>query len=164
MNDKIKIFVTGGTFDKRYDELNGILHFKETCVQQILAMGRCRCNVEIETLMLIDSLLMTEVERRHIALACNRCSADKIIITHGTDTMTETAMYLTKAIKNKTIVLTDAMIPISFGSSDGLFNIGSSIAFVQTLPNGVYVVMNGSFFKPNRVAKNKLTGTFEEVA
>lgn len=159
----IKIFVTGGTFDKTYNELNGTLQFKETCVQQMLAMGRCCCSVEIETLMLKDSLHMTETDRKRIALACNSCSTHKIVITHGTDTMTTTAEYLGKAIKNKTIVLTGAMIPISFGSSDGLFNIGSALAFVQALPPGVYVSMNGRVFNYGKVVKNKLTGIFEKL-
>lgn len=160
----IRIFITGGTFDKEYNELNGELYFKDTHMHDLLEMGRCRLKVEIRTLMMIDSLEMTEEDRELIAHQCNQAEEDKIIITHGTDTMSDTARILSEKVKNKTIVLTGAMIPIKFGSSDGLFNLGSALAFAQTLPHGIYVAMNGRYFHANNVRKNKQTGVFEETS
>jgi len=159
----IRIFVTGGTFDKEYNELNGELYFKDTHLHDLLELGRNKVSVVITTLMLIDSLEMTGKDRDAILQQCISCSEDKIIITHGTDTMTETAKVLAENVKNKTIVLTGAMIPIKFGSSDGLFNLGGALAFVQTLPHGIYVAMNGRYFNWDNVRKNKLTGRFEEL-
>ena len=160
---KIKIFVTGGTFDKEYNELNGELFFKDTHLAEILALGRSRVEVDIRTLMMKDSLHITDEERKTIAQNCYTAAENKIIITHGTDTMVETAHLLAEKVKGKTIVLTGALIPYKFGSSDGLFNLGSALAFVQTLPAGVYIAMNGRCFNWNNVKKNKLTGDFVEV-
>jgi L-asparaginase len=129
----------------------------------MLELGRNLVPVEIRTLMMIDSLEMTDDDRELIAEHCIKSPEDKIIITHGTDTMAETAKLLSQRITNKTIVITGAMVPYKFGSSDGLFNLGSAMAFVQTLSPGVYVVMNGRYFNANNVRKNKLTGEFEEV-
>ena len=159
----IRIFITGGTFDKEYNELTGQLFFKDTHISELLEKGRCKVPVEIRTLMMIDSLDMTDHDRELIAHQCNQCEEDKIVITHGTDTMSETAKALAEKIKNKTIVLTGAMIPIKFGSSDGLFNLGSALAFAQTLQTGVYVAMNGRYFNWDNVQKNKQTGMFEEI-
>jgi len=160
----VRIFITGGTFDKEYNELTGQLYFTDTHLHDLLQMGRCRVPVEIRTLMMIDSLEMTEEDRELIVYQCNHCEEDHIVITHGTDTMAETAAVLAKKLQptNKTIVLTGAMIPIKFGSSDGLFNLGSALAFSQTLPPGVYVAMNGRYFHWDNVRKNKETGVFEE--
>ncbi len=159
----VRIFITGGTFDKEYNELTGQLYFKDTHLQDLLNMGRCHVPVAIRTLMMIDSLEMTSEDRDLIVHQCNQCDETKIVITHGTDTMSETAKVLAQKIKDKTIVLTGAMIPIKFGSSDGLFNLGSALAFAQTLPTGVYVAMNGRYFHWDNVRKNKQTGMFEEV-
>ena len=159
----IRIFITGGTFDKEYNELNGQLYFKDTHLSDLLEMGRSKAAVEIRTLMMVDSLEMTDEDRELIAYQCNQCNEDKIVITHGTDTMSETAKVLAKKVKNKTVILTGAMIPIKFGSSDGLFNLGGALAFAQTLPAGVYVAMNGRYFNWDNVRKNKQTGVFEEV-
>ena len=159
----IRIFITGGTFDKEYNELNGQLYFKNTHMGDLLEMGRSKAAVEIRTLMMVDSLEMTEEDRDLIAHQCNQCDEDKIVITHGTDTMSDTAKILSQKVKEKTIVLTGAMIPIKFGSSDGLFNLGSALAFAQTLPHGDYVAMNGRYFHWDNVWKNKQTGVFEEV-
>jgi L-asparaginase len=159
----IRIFITGGTFDKEYNELNGQLYFKDTHMQDLLEMGRCRLDTEIRTLMMIDSLEMTEEDRELIAHQCIQCEETQIVITHGTDTMSETAKVLAEKVKGKTIVLFGAMIPIKFGSSDGLFNLGGALAFVQTLPAGVYVAMNGRYFHWNNVRKNRESGIFEEV-
>lgn len=159
----IRIFVTGGTFDKEYNELNGELFFKDSHLPEMLDLGRNLVPVEIRTLMMVDSLEMTEDDRDLIAEHCKKSKEDKIIITHGTDTMADTAQLLAKKVKGKTIVITGAMIPYKFGSSDGLFNLGSALAFVQTLKHGVYVAMNGRFFNAGNVRKNKETGVFEEV-
>lgn len=159
----IRIFVTGGTFDKEYNELNGQLHFKDTHLPELLTLGRSRLDISIRTLMMIDSLEMTTADRHIILENCENCEENKIVISHGTDTMVETAKLLAKHIKNKTIVLTGAMIPIQFGSSDGLFNLGSALAFAQTLPHGVYVAMNGRYYNWDNVRKNRETGFFEEL-
>jgi L-asparaginase len=159
----IRIFITGGTFDKEYNELNGQLYFKDTHINELLKLGRCRVDVDIRTLMMVDSLEMTVDDRQLIARQCQNSDEDKIIITHGTDTMAETAAVLARETTDKTIVLTGAMIPYKFGSSDGLFNLGSALAFVQALPKGVYVAMNGRYFTWDNVRKNKQTGGFEEI-
>jgi L-asparaginase len=161
MQHKIKILVTGGTFDKEYNELNGALFFKETHLYEMLDLGRCKLDLSVQTLMMKDSLDFIEQDRAIIASACNTASEDKIVITHGTDTMTDTADYLLNACPNKTIVLTGAMVPYKFGSSDGLFNLGSALAFVQVLPAGVYISMNGKIFTAQNVIKNKDKGEFE---
>ncbi len=159
----IRIFITGGTFDKEYNELNGELYFKDTHMSELLEKGRSKVAVEIRTLMMVDSLQMTDGDRSLIAHQCHSCDETQIVVTHGTDTMSETAKVLAQKIKNKTVILTGAMIPIKFGSSDGLFNLGSALAFAQTLPPGVYVAMNGRYFNWNNVRKNKQTGVFEEI-
>jgi L-asparaginase len=159
----IRILVTGGTFDKEYNELTGELFFQGTHAGDMLRLGRCLLEVEIETLMMIDSLQMTDADRRHILERCAAVSENRIVITHGTDTMAETAAVLGRALENKTIVLTGAMVPYTFGSSDGLFNLGTAMAFVQTLGPGVYVAMNGRCFPWNSVRKVKEKGIFESV-
>jgi len=159
----ILILVTGGTFDKEYNELTGELFFKETHLPEMLRLGRNLAETRIERLEMIDSLFMTDEYRNRLAVQCREAPEENIIITHGTDTMAETAAFLGKAATGKTIVLTGAMIPYKFGSSDGLFNLGSAMAFVQTLPRGVYVAMNGSCFPAGRVRKNKATGLFEKI-
>ncbi|MFN9711165.1 MAG: asparaginase [Bacteroidota bacterium] len=161
----VRIFITGGTFDKEYNELTGQLYFTDTHLHDLLQLGRSRVPVEIRTLMMIDSLEMTAEDRELIVYQCSHCEEDKIVITHGTDTMAETAAVIARNLQNsnKTIILTGAMIPIKFGSSDGLFNLGSAIAFAQSLPAGVYVAMNGRYFHWNNVRKNKETGIFEEI-
>jgi L-asparaginase len=159
----IRIFITGGTFDKEYNELNGQLFFKDTHIADLLEMGRSKATVATRTLMMVDSLEMTDQDRDLIAHQCNSCGEKHIVITHGTDTMAETASLLNEKVKGKTIVLTGAMIPIKFGSSDGLFNLGSALAFAQSLPPGVYVAMNGRYFHAGKVRKNKETGIFEEI-
>ena len=160
----IQVFVTGGTFDKEYNYITGKLYFKDSHLRKMFDRGRCTLNIDIKTLMMIDSLEMNKDDREIISHNCQRCESDKVVITHGTDTMVETAEFLaSEAIANKTIVLTGAMIPYAFGtSSDGFFNLGSAIAFVQSLPPGVYVAMNGRFFNWDNVRKNRKTGYFEE--
>lgn len=158
----LRIFVAGGTFDKEYDELTGTLRFNATHVPEMLRRGRSMVDVEVEVLMMIDSLEMTAAHRETILEACRRCAEEQLVITHGTDTMVETARLLQRAALDKTIVLTGAMVPYAFGSSDGLFNLGSALSFAQTLPPGVYVAMNGRVFPADQVRKNREVGVFEE--
>lgn len=164
--DRIRILATGGTFDKEYDELTGDLFFKTTHIGDMLELGRCLLDVKIESLMMIDSLQMTAYDRQAIFDRCRAVPESRILITHGTDTMAETAALLGKRLKahNKTVVLTGAMIPYKFGSSDGMFNLGTALAFVQTLTPGVYVAMNGRFFAWDQVRKNKKKGIFEGLS
>lgn len=161
--EDIQVFVTGGTFDKEYDLINGRLFFQDTHLPEIFRLGRCTLIPDIRTLMMIDSLEMTDDDRELIVKHCQQCSHKRILITHGTDTIVETARMIQEANIDKTIVLTGAMIPYKFGSSDGLFNLGSALAFVQALPKGVYVVMNGKYYLADNVRKNKQTGYFEEL-
>lgn len=161
--NNVRILITGGTFDKEYNLLNGELFFRDTHLPELLAMGRSLVDVGITTLMLKDSLEMTNEDRELITRQCLDCPEQRIVITHGTDTMTTTAKVLANAVNHKTIVLTGAMIPIKFGSSDGLFNLGSALAFAQVLPPGVYIAMNGRYFHWNNVQKNRQTGIFEET-
>ncbi|MHB8797099.1 MAG: asparaginase domain-containing protein [Thermoanaerobaculia bacterium] len=160
----IKLLITGGTFDKDYDELTGKLYFRDTHIHEMLKLGRCRLQTRVRTVMMIDSLEMTESDRRIIEEICRKSEEEQIVITHGTDTMEETARVLGAAGLPKTIVLTGAMIPYAFGSSDGLFNLGSALSFVQVLPHGVYVAMNGTYFPWNDVRKNRGLGVFETLS
>ena len=159
----IKLFITGGTFDKEYNELNGELFFRETHLHEMLGLGRSRVPVKAKTLMMIDSLFMTAAHRRKVLAECLASKEKRIVITHGTDTMPETARLLGRNIKNKTVVLTGAMVPYKFGSSDGMFNLGSALSFAQTLPPGVYIAMNGRYFTWDNVRKNKGKGEFEDI-
>lgn len=163
MSVSIRIFVTGGTFDKEYNELTGQLYFKDTHLHEMLSLGRCRVDVEVRTLMMVDSLEMTDDDRQMILTQVRRATEERILITHGTDTLEVTARVLGEAITDKTVVLTGAMIPYKFGSSDGLFNLGSAMAFVQSLPHGVYVAMNGRCFHWSKVRKDRRRGEFEEI-
>ena len=163
MTDAIRVFITGGTFDKEYDEIQGRLYFKDTHLQEMLRLGRCRLDLQVRTLMMIDSLEMTDADRALVVDNCRKALEPRLVITHGTDTMVETAGAIAEAGLAKTVVLTGAMIPYAFGSSDGLFNLGSALSFAQVLPPGVYVAMNGRCFAWDKVRKNRQTGTFEEA-
>lgn len=160
---RVKIFITGGTFDKEYNELNGELFFKDTHLPEMLELGRSRIDTDLRTLMMIDSLDMKDADRQLILEQCKKTAEERIVITHGTDTMPETARVLGEAKLDKTIVLTGAMVPYKFGSSDGLFNLGSALSFVQVLPHGVYIAMNGQYFTWDNVRKNKDKGEFEDL-
>ena len=164
MTHPILALVTGGTFDKEYDELTGRLFFRETHLHEMLRRGRCLVEVRVEVLMMIDSLDMTDADRARVVDRCRSCAEERVVITHGTDTMPETARALHAAGLGKTIVLTGAMIPWAFGSSDGLFNLGSALSFAQALPPGVYVAMNGRVFAGYRVRKDRRSGIFEEAS
>jgi L-asparaginase len=158
----LRVFVTGGTFDKTYDEIRGRLSFGDTHVPEMLRLGRSRVELTVESLMMIDSLDMTDADRARIVSRCAECEESRIVVTHGTDTMVETARSLARGVTGKTVVLTGAMIPYAFGSSDGLFNLGSALSFAQALPAGVYIAMNGTCFPWDRVRKNTRTGVFED--
>jgi L-asparaginase len=161
---RIRVLVTGGTFDKEYDELTGRLFFRDTHVPEMLRRGRCRLDVTLETVMMIDSLELDDGGRARIVERARSSRETSIVVTHGTDTMVQTAAALAAAaLDRKTIVLTGAMVPYAFGSSDGLFNLGSALSFVQVLPPGVYVAMNGQQFSWNTVRKNTERGTFEAI-
>jgi L-asparaginase len=159
----IKIFITGGTFDKEYNELDGELFFSRSHVAEMLALGRSRLHTDIEPLLMVDSLKMTERQRKMIVDRCRQAESKKIVITHGTDTMVKTAHLLGRSIRGKTIVLTGAMVPYKFGSSDGMFNLGSALAYANALPPGVYIAMNGKYFIWDNVRKNKKRGVFEKI-
>lgn len=158
----IKLLITGGTFDKEYNELNGELFFRKTHLSEMLSLGRSRVPVKVKTLMMIDSLFMTAAHRARVLKECLASREKHLVITHGTDTMPETAAVLGRRITDKTVVLTGAMVPYKFGSSDGMFNLGSALSFAQVLPPGVYIAMNGRYFNWNNVRKNKAKGEFEE--
>ena len=164
MNQTIRLLVTGCTFDKEYDEIHGTLDFRETHLPDMLEMARSRLDVNVHTLMMVDSLEMTEADRDLIATQCREAPEQWIVVTHGTDTMVDTARVLAEHVPDKTIVLTGAMIPIAFGSSDGLFNLGGALTVVQVLPIGVYIAMNGRVFQWNDVRKNRETGEFEALS
>ncbi len=157
----IRLFITGGTFDKAYDEIGGRLSFGDTHIHEMLRLGRCRLQLAVRTLMMVDSLDMTDADRALILENCRAAEESQIVITHGTDTMTDTARVLGEAGLQKTIVLTGAMVPYAFGSSDGLFNLGSALSFAQALPSGVYIAMNGRCFPWDDVVKNQRLGIFE---
>lgn len=164
-DDFIQILVTGGTFDKEYNYITGKLYFKDTHLPDMFELGRCTLNIDVKTLMMVDSLEMNDDDRQIIIHNCKRTKTDKVIVTHGTDTIVGTAEYIANAeLKDKTVVLTGAMVPYAFGtSSDGFFNLGSALAFVQALPPGVYVSMNGRYFDWHNVRKNRQTGFFETL-
>lgn len=159
---RIRVLVSGGTFDKQYDELMGRLFFRDTHVPEMLDRGRCRVDVTVETVMMVDSLDLDDAGRQTIVSRCRVSVERAIVVTHGTDTMVETAGAIAAArLSDRTVVLTGAMVPYAFGSSDGLFNLGSALSFAQVLPPGVYIAMNGQYFTWDRVRKNREDGIFE---
>lgn len=160
---RLRILVTGGTFDKEYDEIAGSLSFRETHLPEMLALGRCRLDLVVQTVVMVDSLQMTHAERELVVAACRECPEQHLVVTHGTDTMVQTAEAIARDVGHKTVVLTGAMVPYDFGSSDGLFNLGSALSFAQVLPPGVYVAMNGRSYAWNNVKKDRETGVFEPL-
>jgi len=157
----IKLIVTGGTIDKRYNELNGELYFPETHLPVMLQQSRCKLDIELQSLMLKDSLGMTETDREALRQACSAADAEQIIITHGTDTMVDSASYLAKSMTDKTIVLVGAMVPYMICQSDALFNLGCAMTAVQLLPAGIYITMNGKVFAWDKVMKDRQVGEFK---
>ena len=159
----IKLLITGGTVDKQYNPLNGELVFVKTHLPEMLEQVKNKVYIELEVLMLKDSLDMNDNDRAMILEKCNATKEERILITHGTDTMVETAQVLGKSISNKTIVLTGAMVPFSFGKTDALFNLGTALASVQILSNGIFIAMGGKIFPWDNVRKNKEIGEFENI-
>ena len=157
----LRIIITGGTFDKRYDEIQGKLTFRDSHLPAILEQVRMTIPVELEIIQLIDSLDMEESHRVDVVDACRRASEPWIIITHGTDTMDETAAMIAAVGLAKTVVLTGAMVPYTVSGSDSLFNLGCAVSAVQLLPAGVYVAMNGRIFPWHDVRKDRSAGRFE---
>ncbi len=157
----IRIIITGGTFDKHYDEIRGSLTFKDSHLPEILAFVRCSVPIELELNQLIDSLDMQISNRLQVLESCRRAPEERIVITHGTDPMVETAEVLGRAGLGKTIVLTGAMVPYIFSNSDAVFNLGCAVTAVQLLPRGVFIAMNGMVFPWDGVRKNREKGVFE---
>ena len=160
----IRIVVTGGTFDKQYDELRGELTFKDSHLPAILKQARITTPIVLEINQLIDSLHMQDINRQHILSSCRAAPEERIVIVHGTDTMALTARVLGEAGLDKTIVLTGAMIPYAIMGSDSLFNLGFAVAAAQLLPHGVYIAMNGQTFPWHNVRKNTASGVFEPLS
>ena len=163
MKQPIKLFIAGGTVDKQYHEKTGLLGFDKSNIPEMLKQARSQLFIDVEQLMMIDSLDMTEEQRETIVRRCVEVPEDHIVITHGTDTMTKTGRLIQQTVKDKVIILTGAIRPFAFGSSDGFFNIGCTLAFVQTAKPGVYIVMNGKLFPTDKVEKNTETGIFETI-
>tara|TARA_Y100001970_G_scaffold69869_1_gene89035 strand:- start:2579 stop:3070 length:492 start_codon:yes stop_codon:yes gene_type:complete len=161
----IKIFITGGTFDKSYDHINGKLFFEKTHLPEMIKRSKCNLDIQVKTILMKDSLDLSKEDVSKIVNTCKREKSNKIIITHGTDTMTNTAKLIAEQkLSNKTVILTGAMIPYAFGSSsDGFFNLGCALSFVQTLKPGVYITMQGEYFEWNKVKKNSIKGVFERI-
>lgn len=160
---KIKLLLTGGTIDKHYNQSNGELHFVDSHIADILKLGRNKSDIEIQKILLKDSLDFIDEDRKNITNACQTSVQNHILITHGTDTMVQTAKELAELKLNKTIVLTGAMIPFVFKDTDAVFNVGFALAATQTLSSGVYVAMNGKVFDWDNVEKNREIGVFEAI-
>ncbi len=156
----VQLFITGGTLDKAYNQQSGELVFTKTHLRDILRQAKCTVEVDLQVIMLKDSLYMTQEDRQSILESCQNSLSQRIIITHGTDTMTETAKLLGSQITHKVVVLLGAMVPYTFSNSDALFNLGCAFSAVQLLPKGVYVTMNGNIFPYYAVEKNKEQGEF----
>ncbi|HEU4851806.1 MAG TPA: asparaginase domain-containing protein [Telluria sp.] len=159
----LRIVATGGTFDKHYNELTGVLGFSESHLPAVIARTRMTVPVELDVLPLLDSLDMQDEDRARVLATCQRAQEKSIVIIHGTDTMRETAAVLGAANLGKTIVLTGAMIPYEIANSDALFNLGVAVGVAQVLPAGVYVAMNGQVFPWDNVQKNRSAGVFQTL-
>lgn len=157
---KIKFFTTGGTIDKVYFDEKSSYQVGVPKILEILKGANANFDYEVESLLKKDSLDMTEHDRKHIFIKVKNDRNERIVITHGTDTMLKTAQML-QPIPEKVIVLTGSMQPAGFANSDAVFNVGGAIAAVQVLPFGVYIVMNGLIFNPNNSRKNMKKGRFE---
>lgn len=160
----IKLFITGGTIDvNRINPATNKYFFTKTHLPEMLKQAKNKTNIKLETLMLKHSGYMADLERREILHKCKLCKENRVIIAHGTATMIRTAQILGKSLKNKTVVLTGSFIPYNQEDSDALFNLGGAIIAVQTLPKGIYIVMNGQIFSWNNVQKNKKLERFEKL-
>ncbi|MBI3033585.1 asparaginase [Candidatus Woesearchaeota archaeon] len=159
--NELRILVTGGTFDKVYDPIAEILTFANTHVDEMFRLGRATIDFAIEQLMLKDSLYMTDSDRESILERCRNTLENRILVTHGTGTMVETATVLGNGKVGKTIVLTGAMVPYSFSGSDALYNLAFATCAAVSFPCGVYIAMNARIFNWDNVKKNTETGLFE---
>ena len=159
----IRLFITGGTIDAEKIGEKGKYVFGKTYIPEMLEQGRCKVDTESQVLFMKDSLYTIDEDREKILQSCKDCTENKILITHGTDTMTKTAQILGKEIEDKTIVLLGAMVPYNQNKSDALFNLGYAISAVQFLPNGVFIAMNSKIFSWDNVKKNKELGLFENI-
>jgi L-asparaginase len=159
---QIAIFTTGGTIDKVYFDAKGGYEVGAPMVRQILEQGRVTAQIPVVELLRKDSLQMTPADRAAIRDAIAASDAKRIIVTHGTDTMVETAWEL-QGLNNKTIVLTGALQPARFADSDAAFNLGLAMGAVQVLPSGVYIAANGQVFSAHSVRKNTVLNRFEAV-
>lgn len=159
----IRVIITGGTIDKHYNEINGQLTFSDSTIPDLLKTARCTVPIVYEQLELLDSLDMSDDDRHRIKKACLASNEKKIIITHGTDTMVETGLLLKSTVKDKTIVLTGAMVPYRVSNSDAMFNLGTALCAVQSQQPGTYIAMNGFVFSCDQVRKNKKLGRFEAI-
>jgi L-asparaginase len=157
----LRIIATGGTFDKHYDEIAGVLTFSSSTLPAVVKRARITLPTAFEQLPLLDSLDMQDEDRQRVKDACVRAAEERIVIVHGTDTMRETADVLARAELAKCIVLTGAMIPYEITDSDALFNFGFAFCAAQTLSHGVYIAMNGQVFTWDKVRKNRQAGVFE---
>lgn len=155
----IHIFTVGGTIDKIYFDAKSSYEVGPPNITEVLSSLALNIDYQVDSLMQKDSLEMTDADRTMILNAVRRCDERQIVITHGTDTMVETAKVLS-AINNKTIVLTGALSPALFKNSDAMFNIGAALTAVQTKANGVYIAMNGVVFDHNRVEKDVANNRF----
>lgn len=164
----LRIIITGGTFDKRYDAIRGQLTFEDTHLPDIIKQVRSSLPIELELNQLVDSLDMQDENRQRVLDASRNAGEAYIVITHGTDTMAETAGVLGRAfaagepaLSGKRIVLTGAMVPYSVSGSDAMFNLGSAVMAAQLVEPGVYITMNGRCFPWHSVRKNRALGVFE---
>jgi L-asparaginase len=159
---KLKIFTTGGSIDKAYSTRTSCFIVSSPQIERILQEANAQVNYSVEPLMQKDSLEMNDEDRQQIAEKVAAADERYILITHGTDTMIATANKLGK-VPGKVIVLTGAMQPAAFAQSDAAFNVGGAILALQTLPDGVYIVMNGKVFDPRKTRKNLAFDRFEET-
>jgi L-asparaginase len=159
---RVKVYTTGGTIDKTYFDAKSEYEVGDPQIVDILRIANVGLDYDVETVLRKDSLDMTEDDRELLVRRVQEERCERILITHGTDTMVETARELEK-VSGKTIVLVGSLSPAQFKNSDAEFNIGFALAAVQVLPPGIYIAMNGRIFKPEKVRKNRERNRFESI-
>ena len=160
---QVRLMITGGTIDKVYNQSNGELEFDKTHFPEMIKRSRIEVNIIPQELTLIDSLDMVDSDRNLILESCEKCDEQFILITHGTDTMCDTAKLLGERDMKKTIVLFGSMVPYAVNNSDALFNFGCALGSVQLLGSGVYIAMNGRVLPWIDVEKNRSLGVFQNL-
>ena len=163
----LRLIIAGGTIDKQFNQVTGDLAFGDTHLNEMLKQARFEGQLTIEHILMKDSSDMTQEDRDKLAEACLDAKENNIAVTHGLDTMIESAQTIARVLKDKpkTVVLTGAMVPYSFGiTSDALFNLGTALAFAQSLPAGVFIGMNGRYFSSDNVQRDLAVGSFKELA